>query len=98
MKEVKKLDNLKGLTLVDFWAPWCGPCKAVSPILESVKIDSVEIVKFNIDEHNVPDELGIRSIPALVMFKDDKEIDRLIGVQPKTAIEKMIKKHVKGVK
>ncbi|WP_306601834.1 thioredoxin [Geothrix sp. 21YS21S-2] len=70
----------QGVTLVDFWAPWCGPCKALSPVLEKVAADlegRARIVKMDIDAN--PDtaaSLGIMSIPALVLFKDGKRIDQ----------------------
>ena len=78
----KVLDN-KGLTIVDFWAPWCGPCKMFSPIFESVsKVKSdINFYKLNVDEdsENISKELGVMSIPTIILFKDGKEIKRNIG-------------------
>ena len=75
--------NSKGLTIVDFWAPWCGPCKMFGPIFENVsntKID-IKFCKFNVDEDNedICKELGIMSIPTIILFKDGQELKRNIG-------------------
>ena len=75
--------NTNGLTVVDFWAPWCGPCKMFVPIFESVaeiKKD-IKFCKFNVDEdtENIPKEYGVMSIPTVILFKDGKEINRNIG-------------------
>ena len=74
-------------TLVDFWAPWCGPCIALSPILEDIANDlgdSVGIYKVNVDENTeVPVEYGIRNIPTLLIFKNGEVVDKIVGVVPK---------------
>lgn len=79
-KEV--LDN-KGLTVVDFWASWCGPCKMFGPIFESVSQtkNNIKFCKLNVDEdnENISKELGIMSIPTVILFKDGNEIKRNIG-------------------
>ena len=73
--------------VVDFWAGWCAPCRAVGPAIESLADDyagSVKVGKLNIDEHqNAPAEFGIDSIPAVLLFKDGQVIERFVGVQPK---------------
>lgn len=75
--------NTKGLTVVDFWVPWCGPCKMFGPIFENadkIKKD-IKFCKFNVDEdkENISKEYGVMSIPTVILFKDGKEINRNIG-------------------
>ncbi len=82
--------------LVDFWAPWCGPCKMVAPVLEELAKEyegKVKVVKLNIDENQgTATEYGVRSIPTLILFKDGKECERMIGVQSKDNLKQMIDK------
>jgi len=77
--------NADSTVLVDFWAPWCGPCRMQTPILEALSKEvngTVKIVKLNTDENNQTAlQYGIRSIPTLIIFKNGKETDRMIGVQ-----------------
>lgn len=83
-----------GLTLVDFWAPWCGPCKMQTPILEKVaeKVgNKVQILKVNVDnEQNIAAEYGIQSIPTLILFKNGAEIRKMIGLQNETSLVSLI--------
>lgn len=80
----------EGFVLVDFWAPWCGPCRMQTPILEKLAADEsidVKIVKLNTDDNpSVAQKLGIVSIPTLILFKSGEETDRFVGVQPEEAL------------
>jgi thioredoxin 1 len=82
--------------LVDFWATWCGPCKAIAPSLEQLAAaykGKVKVVKVNIDEHQqTPQQYGVRSIPTLLMFKGGKVVEQIVGAVPKTRLEGVITK------
>ncbi len=84
-----------GKTLVDFWAPWCGPCRMQTPILEKIAGDKsiqVTIAKINTDDNpSIAQNMGIISIPTLILFKDGKEVDRFIGVQPEEVLREKLK-------
>lgn len=82
--------------LVDFWAPWCGPCKQLAPVLEKVVRESngaVSLVKLNIDDHpTIPGQLGIQSIPAVIAFRDGSPVDGFMGAIPESQIRDFVKR------
>ncbi len=80
--------------IVDFWAPWCGPCRALTPTLEAAERElqgKAKVVKVNIDEQpGLAVQLGVQSIPTLIFFKNGKPVYRVVGVQPKDALVKHV--------
>jgi thioredoxin 1 len=82
--------------MVDFWAPWCGPCHIISPILEELAKEyggKVKLAKMNVDENPAtPSRYGIRGIHTVILFKDGQIFDQIIGAVPKSKVEDMIKK------
>ena len=91
-----KIDVLdsKQPVLVDFWAEWCGPCKAIAPSLEELSEEmasKLKIVKINVDENpSISQTYSIRSIPALMIFKDGKKISEKMGALPKSALQSWV--------
>ena len=91
-----KLSSL-GTLLVDFWAPWCGPCRMVAPVLEQLAGElggQVRVGKINIDDNpEAASKYRVSSIPTMILFKDGKEVARTIGAQPKGALLALINAH-----
>lgn len=87
------LINDEKITLVDFYADWCGPCKALSPVIDEIATEAkdINVGKVNVDaERDLASKFGVRSIPTMIIFKGGKEIDRLVGYLPKeTILEKV---------
>jgi thioredoxin 1 len=80
--------------LIDFWAPWCGPCKAIAPVIDELAKDyagRLKVVKMNVDDNpNTPSQYGVRSIPNLLLFKGGQVKDQIVGAVPKAVLVKAV--------
>jgi len=94
----KEVLESEELVLVDFWAPWCMPCRMLAPTIEEIgeEMDGkVKVCKMNVDENvQYPQEYGIMSIPTVMLFKDGQVVETMIGLQPKEEIVKTIQEHL----
>ena len=90
-------DTNEGVVLVDFWAPWCGPCKMIAPVLQELDQEigeKAKIVKVDVDENpETAGKFGVMSIPTLIVLKDGEVVDKVVGFQPKEALSELISKH-----
>ena len=88
----------KGLVLVDFWAEWCGPCRVIAPSLDALAQEyqgKAKIAKLDVDSNQATSQkFNVRSIPAVLFFKDGKHVDTLIGANPRIAFEQKIQQHL----
>jgi thioredoxin 1 len=88
----------QGLSVVDFWAPWCGPCRFIAPVIEELAAEydgRVRFAKLNVDDApHTASEYGIRSIPTIAIFRDGSAVDGVVGVVPKAQLAALIEKHL----
>ncbi len=85
-------------TLVDFWAEWCAPCRALTPVIEEVAKSyggRLQVGKMNIDEHpETPSQYSVRAIPTLLLFKEGRVVEQVVGLVPKAKLDQMLAKHL----
>ena len=90
-------ETAEGLTLVDFWAPWCGPCRIIAPVIEELAGQyegRVKVAKLNVDDNPaVSGQYRVMSIPTMILFKDGQPVEGMVGAQPKRAFEALLDKY-----
>jgi len=88
----------KGVVFVDFWAPWCSPCRMVAPIIDQLADEfkgEAVVGKVNIDDNeDAAVRMGVSSIPTMIIFKDGQEVERIVGARPRPQLAEMIRKHL----
>lgn len=90
-------DTSSGVVLVDFWAEWCGPCKLIAPVIEELsnEMTDVTFAKLNVDENQQSAQnLGITSIPTLLLYKNGEIVEKIVGMMPKPQLKKALEKHI----
>lgn len=97
--QAEVLDS-KQPVLVDLWAEWCGPCRMVGPIVEKIAAEyagKLKVGKLNVDENSeIPQQYGVQGIPTLILFKDGKDVQRIVGFQPEEKLKKTIDSFLAG--
>ncbi len=95
---VDQIEDGAGLSMVDFWAEWCGPCRMVGPVVNEIADDfagRMRVGKLNVDENqSTPVRFGVRSIPSILFFKGGKLVDTVVGAVPKAHLEQKIEQHL----
>ncbi len=93
-----EIEKAEGLSVVDFWAEWCGPCRMVGPIIDQLAVDyqgKAKVVKLDVDSNQkTAMKFNVRSIPTILFFKDGKVVDQVIGAMPKPALDAKFKQHL----
>jgi thioredoxin 1 len=92
-----QVEGSTGLTVVDFWATWCGPCRMIAPVLDQLSVEfagKVKVTKLDVDNNQQTTvKFNVRSIPTLLFFKDGKLVDQVVGAVPKTALVAKFEQH-----
>lgn len=93
-----KSETAEGVSFVDFWAPWCGPCRMVGPVVEELAADftgKAKVCKLNVDDSGaIAGSYNVMSIPTMVVFKNGIEVERIVGVRPKEELAEVIQKNL----
>ncbi len=92
----KEVQSSKGITIVDFWAPWCGPCRILGPMIAEIAEEEkdVKVAKVNVDENpSLAAMFGIRGIPTVILFKDGKPVEQIVGLRAKQDFLSLIEKY-----
>ena len=93
----QQVEQAQGLTVVDFWATWCGPCRMIAPILDQLAVEydgQVKVAKLDVDSNiKTASRFNVRSIPTILFFKDGKLVDQVVGAVPKPQLEAKFKQH-----